>query len=156
MRNQEERRNGRIGIPSISAEALPWYLAVYTIITVYLSVTDTLFALVTQQITGWQEIQYVVVGEVLKAGGVALIASPVITEVSRVVIGAMWTKRKVEEARVEARAEGREEGREEGRAEGRRENHDQWETWFRRLKEAEAKGMPFDEPPPPPPEPESP
>ena len=44
MRNQEEQRNGHIGIPSISAEALPWYLAVYTIITVYLSVTDTLFA----------------------------------------------------------------------------------------------------------------
>ena len=128
MRNQEERRNGRIGIPSISAEALPWYLAVYTIITVYLSVTDTLFALVTQQITGWQEIQYVVVGEVLKAGGVALIASPVITEVSRVVIGAMWTKRKVKEAVQRNQAE--------------------WEAWLQRREEAEAKGEPFNEPPP--------
>ena len=128
MHDQEERRNGRIGIPSISAEALPWYLAVYTIITVYLSVTDTLFALAMQQITGWQEIQYVVVGEVLKAGGVALIASPVITEVSRVVIGAMWTKRKVEEAVQRNQAE--------------------WEAWLQRREEAEAKGEPFDEPPP--------
>ena len=128
MHDQEEQRNGRIGIPSISAEALPWYLAVYTIITVYLSVTDTLFALATQQITGWQEIQYVVVGEVLKAGGVALIASPVITEVSRVVIGAMWTKRKVEEAVQRKQAE--------------------WEAWNRRRQDAEAKGVPFDEPPP--------
>lgn len=128
MRNQEEQRNGHIGIPSISAEALPWYLAVHTIITVYLSVTDTLFAPATQQITGWQEIQYAVVGEVSKAGGVALIASPVITEVSRVVIGAMWTKRKVEEAVQRKQAE--------------------WGSWNRRRPDAEARGKPFDEPPP--------
>ncbi len=151
-RQDEPERNQRIGIPNIPAEAVRWYLSVFNAITAYLTVTNTLFVLATQQITGWQAVQYVVVGEMLKAGGVALIASPVITEVSRMVIGAMWTKRKVQEAR----AEGREEGREEGRAEGRREYHDQWETWFRRLKDAEAKGMPFDEPPPPPPGPESP
>ena len=107
---------------------MPWYLAVYTVITVYLSVTNTLFALATRQTAGWQEIQYVVVGEVLKAGGVALIASPVITEVSRVVIGAMWTKRKVEEAVQRKQAE--------------------WEAWLQRREEAEAKGIAFDEPPP--------
>ena len=38
----------------------------------------------------------------------ARIASPVITEVSRVVIGALWTKRKVQEARAEGVAEGEE------------------------------------------------
>ncbi len=124
MRNHEERRNGRIGIPSISAEALPWYLAVYTTITVYLSVTDTLFALATQQITVWQEIQYVVVGEVLKAGGVALITSPIIVEVGRMVLAEIWTERRLH--RLQQR----------------------WEDWLRRREEAEAKGEPFDEPPP--------
>ena len=144
MRDQDEQRNRRIGIPSISAQALPWYLAVYTIITVYLSVTDTLFALATQRITGWQEIQYVVVGEVLKAGGVALIASPVITEVSRMVIGAMWTKRKV----AEAHEEGFEKGHAEGRAEGVTDTHRLWLEWNRRREDAVAQGIPFDEPPP--------
>ena len=143
-RRDEAERNVRVSIPNIPAEAVRWYLSVFNAITAYLTVTNTLFVLATQQITGWQGVQYVVVGELLKAGGVALIVSPVITEVSRMVIGAMWTKRKVQEARAE------------GRAEGRREYHDQWETWFRRLKDAEAKGVPFDEPPPPPPEPESP
>lgn len=134
-RRDEEKRNVRISIPNIPAEAVRWYLSVFNAITAYLTVTNTLFVLATQQITGWQAVQYVVVGELLKAGGVALIVSPVITEASRVVIGAMWTKRKVQEAREEV--------------------HQRWSEWNRRREEAEAKGEAFTEPPPPVPEPES-
>ena len=36
----------------------------------------------------------------------------------------------------------------EGRAEGRAEAHEMWADWYRRFKEAEVKGIPFDEPPP--------
>ena len=93
----EAERNVRVSIPNIPAEAVRWYLSVFNAITAYLTVTNTLFVLATQQIIGWQAVQYVVVGELLKAGGVALIVSPIITEASRVVIGAMWTKRKVAE-----------------------------------------------------------
>lgn len=100
----------------------------FNAITAYLTVTNTLFVLATQQVIGWQAVQYVVVGEMLKAGGVALIASPVITEVSRMVIGALWTKRKVQEAL--------------------QSNQARWEDWNRRRQEAEAKGVPFTEPPP--------
>ena len=131
-RQDEPERNQRIGIPNIPAEAVRWYLSVFNAITAYLTVTNTLFVLATQQIIGWQAVQYVVVGEMLKAGGVALIASPVITEVSRMVIGAMWTKRKVQEAYEE----------------GQRSNQAQWEAWLQRREEAAAKGEPFNEPPP--------
>ena len=139
----EAERNVRVSIPNIPAEAVRWYLSVFNAITAYLTVTNTLFVLATQQIIGWQAAQYVVVGELLKAGGVALIVSPIITEASRVVIGAMWTKRKVQEAR------------EEGITEGEERANRRWSEWNRRREEAEAKGEAFTEPPPPPPEPES-
>ncbi len=127
-RSDEAERNVRVSIPNIPAESVRWYLSVFNAITAYLTVTNTLFVLATQQIIGWQAVQYVVVGELLKAGGVALIVSPIITEASRVVIGAMWTKRKVEEAV--------------------QRNQAQWEAWLQRREEAEAKGEPFTEPPP--------
>lgn len=139
-RQDEPDRNHRIGIPNIPTEAVRWYLAVFNAITAYLTVTNTLFVLATQQITGWQAVQYVVIGEMLRAGGVALIASPIITEVSRMVIGAMWTKRKVQEAR--------EEGREEGIAEGEKRANRRWSEWNQRRKEAEAKDQLFTEPEP--------
>ena len=128
IRNGEPGQSYRISIPNIPAGAVPWYLTVFTTITIYLTVTNTLFAMIKGNAVGWQAIQYITTGEMLKAGGVALIASPIITEVSRVVIGAMWTKRKVEEAL--------------------RSNQARWEAWNRRRQEAEAKGIVFDEPPP--------
>ena len=45
---------------------------------------------------------------------------------------------------AQSRAEGRVEGEERGRAAA----HQDWEAWYRRLQEANAKGVPFDEPPP--------
>lgn len=145
-RSDEAERNVRVSIPNIPAEAVRWHLSVFNAITAYLTVTNTLFVLATQQIIGWQAVQYVVVGELLKAGGVALIVSPIITEASRVVIGAMWTKRKVQEAREEAHAE----GREEGITEGEERANQRWAEWNQRREEAIAKGITFDEPPPQP------
>ena len=46
------------------------------------------------------------------------------------------------------RAEGRAEGRVEGRAEERAERDAEWLQWLRRREDAEAQGLPFDEPPP--------
>ena len=124
MSKQAEQRNGRIGIPNIPIRAAPWYLTVFTVITVYLAVTNTLFAVATEKITDWQAIQYVATGEILRAGGVALITSPIIVEVGRMVLAEIWTERRLH--RLQQR----------------------WEDWLRRREEAEAKGEPFDEPPP--------
>ncbi len=64
-----------------------------------------------------------------------------------------WLREKVEEeqrakARAEGLSEGREEGRVEGKAQGLSEANRRWTDWYRRLKEAEEKNEPFDEPPP--------
>lgn len=50
--------------------------------------------------------------------------------------------------RDEGRAEGRDEGRDEGRAEGKEEANRAWRKWYARRMEAEANGLPFDEPMP--------
>ena len=46
------------------------------------------------------------------------------------------------------KAEGRAEGRTQGRAEGKAERDAEWLQWLRRREDAEAQGLPFDEPPP--------
>ena len=128
-RQDELANNPRISVPNISARALPWYLTVFTIITVYLTLSNTLFIVITEKVIGWQAIQYVATGELLKAGGVALIASPIIVEVGRMVLAEIWTERRLRKAREEV--------------------HQRWSEWNRRREEAEAKGEAFTEPPPP-------
>ncbi len=60
-----------------------------------------------------------------------------------------WLRQKVDdEIRAEGRSEGIAEGIAEGRSEGKIEMHKAWSEWYRRLKEAERDGKPFDEPPP--------
>ena len=56
-----------------------------------------------------------------------------------------WLREKVEE---EQRARDRAEGRADGLVEGRAEANQKWAHWYRRLKEAQEKNEPFDEPPP--------
>ena len=125
-------RSSRVGIPNIPIRAAPWYLTVFTAITVYLTVSNTLFTVAAERIVGWQAIQYAATGELLKAGGVALITSPIIVEVGRVVLAEIWTERRLRRAHTE----------------GRRLQQAEWEEWNRRRVEAEAKGEPFTEPPP--------
>ncbi len=57
---------------------------------------------------------------------------------------------KMQQAREEALEEGLEQGLEQGREEGREEVYQAWHAdWEKRKAAAEAKGIPFDEPPPP-------
>ena len=50
--------------------------------------------------------------------------------------------------RAEGIAEGRVVGIAEGIALGRAEAQQAWETWLRKMREAQRDGKPFDEPPP--------
>ena len=59
-----------------------------------------------------------------------------------------WVKPVIESHEARGRAEGRLEGRVEGHAEGRVESNTKWRDWLNRKNEAEAQGLPFDEPPP--------
>lgn len=141
----EPENNRRISIPNIPTAAVRWYLAVFNALTLYLAVTNTLFAVARENAVGWQAIQYIATGELLKAGGVALIASPTIAEAIRMVLAGIWQERRLRKARQEGREEGRAEGVKEGEARANR----RWAEWNQRREEAEAKGEVFTEPPPP-------
>ena len=125
----ELENNRRISIPNIPTAAVRWYLVVFNILTLYLAVTNTLFAVARENAVGWQAIQYIATGELLKAGGVALIASPTIAEAIRMVLAGIWQERRLRKAREEV--------------------HRLWAEWNQRREEAEAKGEAFTEPPPP-------
>ena len=126
--NESEGNNRRISVPNIPADAVRRYLAVFNILTVYPAVTNTLFAAAKGNAVGWQAIQYIATGELLKAGGVAIIAAPIIVEVFRMVLAGMWTERRLRRAEEQVQR--------------------RWEEWNKRREEAEAKGEPFTEPPP--------
>ena len=125
-------RGHRISIPNIPAAAARWYLVVFNAITIYLAVTNTILAVARENAAGWQAIQYIATGEILKAGGVALIAAPTVVEVAKMVLAGIWIESRERKARQEARAALQAE----------------WEAWNQRRKDADAKGVPFDEPPP--------
>ena len=54
----------------------------------------------------------------------------------------------LEQVIAEAAAKARTEGRAEGRAEALAQSNREWTTWYNRMMEAQAKGLPFDVPPP--------
>ena len=119
---------------------MPWYLSVFAVITTYLAIANTLLALTTGNTREWTAIQYVVTGELIRAGAAALVISPIIVETGRMVLAAIWSERRERKAREEGRVEGQQRGQQLSQA--------QWEDWNRRRLEAEAEGKPFDEPPP--------
>ena len=57
-------------------------------------------------------------------------------------------ERKVKKAKAEGIEQGIEQGKAEGLAQGKAEARQQWAGWNTRRVEAEAKGIPFNEPPP--------
>ena len=61
---------------------------------------------------------------------------------------AAYFEQKARREREKNIAIGRDEGRVEGRVEGRDEERAEWLAWDARRREAEAKGLPFDEPVP--------
>lgn len=70
------------------------------------------------------------------------------------VFGTWYRQRTRERARAEGLEEGKkaglEEGQKIGRQQGLHEQHERWLRWLDRRQQAEANGMPFDEPPPSP------
>lgn len=140
----EPERSRRISIPNISATAVRWYLSVFNLLTIYLTVTNAIFAAAQQNANSWQAIQYIATGELLRAGGVALIVSPIIAEGLKMVLAEILSERRIRKAEERGLAK----GREEGRAETRQKTHAEWADWVQRWRDAEAKGIPFDEPSP--------
>ena len=133
-------REIRVGVLSVPINAVRWFYALFSVGTIYLTVTNTLTVAARVNASGWQEIQDIATAELAQAGGASIIGSAILVEVGRMVLAAIWEER----TRRKALAEGREEGREEGRG----ENQALWLAWNRRRLEAEEKGEVFHEPPP--------
>lgn len=107
----------------------------------------------------------VIVGHISSFIPVAIVLT-LIFEVGGFLIMILWRlyqrrlEEAIEQAKIEARtegiaegiAEGRTEGRTEGEAAGIAKNYQLWAAWNNRRIEAEARNLPFDEPPPPPPQ----
>lgn len=161
-------REVRIGIPSIPANALRWWYGLFSIGTVYLTVTNTITESAKVEAKTWQEIQNIATVELAQAGAASVVGSAIIVEVGRMVFAAIFEERTRRKALEEGRREGREEGRKEGREEGREEGHEEgrkegreegrkeglereralWVAWNRLREEAEQRGEVFTEPPP--------
>ena len=129
-------REIRVGVLSVPINAVRWFYALFSVGTIYLTVTNTLTVAARVNASGWQEIQDIATAELAQAGGASIIGSAILVEVGRMVLAAIWE----EHTRRKALAEGLEKGRGETQA--------LWLDWNRRRLEAEERGEAFHEPPP--------
>ena len=125
-------REIRVGVLSVPINAVRWFYALFSVGTIYLTVTNTLTVAARVNASGWQEIQDIATAELAQAGGASIIGSAILVEVGRMVLAAIWEER--------TRRKAREEGREQTQA--------LWLAWNRRRLEAEERGEVFHEPPP--------
>ena len=162
MSNEES--SDRESILSVARKWLPWCLSLIFILTIgwtaliayteiasgpERSFVQTFIAIVNGSATAHPAIilySFLIVTAVDAAGGFIMVTKRYLEE--------KWLKPQRERLRKEAREKGREEGREEGREVGREEGREvgraqERQYWIgreRRRLEAEAKGIPFDEP----------
>ena len=122
----------RFGVLSIPAYAIRWFIGLFSVGTIYLTVANTLGVVLNTKVSGWLEFQRIATAEMVQAGGASLVSSAIIVEVGSLVLGE-WIKQ-----RRWARA----------LKEGREETQALWEAWNQRRQEAEARGETFAEPPP--------
>ena len=151
-----DRRNERTGILNIPTRLIRWFSGIFTTIWLILT-TITSYNSFTDHAGQTWDAQAV---GIITAGapniGFALPAAYILTEAIDMVFGAWYRQRTrerareqgLEEGRQEGLKEGRTEGRVEGRVEGRHEQQERWLQWLERQRQAEANGLPFDEPPP--------
>ena len=126
----------RFGVLSVPAYAIRWFIGLFSVGTIYLTVANTMSVVIQTRASGWLEIQRIATVELVQAGGASLVCSVIIVEVGNVVLGE-WIRQ-----RRRARA------LEEGRKEGLKEANTLWLAWLQRREEAEQGGETFDEPPP--------
>lgn len=143
MRRSNDNRNlweERTGILNIPTRLIRWFSGIFTTIWLILTAITSYNSVNTYAGLSWDG---QVVG-IVTAGapniGFALPAAYILTEAIDMVFGAWYRQRTRERAH--------ESGLQEGRAEGRHEQQERWLQWLERQRQAEANGLPFDEPPP--------
>ena len=137
-------REERFSILSVPVSAIRWFFGLFSIGTIYLTVTNTLNQASKADAGSWLDLQEIATAELVRSGGAAGVGSAIIVEAGKMVLAAIWEERN----RRRALEKGREEGREEGVQKGREERQALWEAWYQRQQEAAGRGEPFDELPP--------
>ena len=155
--NQPEDNN-RYSPLSVSAELLPWCLSAICVMTMawsamlawvevaegrHTNIVKTIIAVGEGTSDAVPAIIVYAIGIVgvtsfVKGGGIMVLGRA----------AAAYVDRKIKSRDNRLRKEGREEGITLGREEGAAQTQGAWVNWYRRAKEAEARGEPFDEPPP--------
>ena len=158
--NERDRWEERTGILNIPTRLIRWFSGIFTTVWLILTGISSYNSFSTHSGESWDA---QIVG-IIWAGapniGFALPAAYILTEVIDMVFGTWYRQRTRQRAQEEGMQEGlreglekglregRAEGMQEGRAEGRQEQHERWMQWLDRRQQAEANGLPFDEPPP--------
>ncbi len=149
----------------ITSDLYRWFIINYTWMMTARASLEAYEQVVIEE-TPWYDISSAIIDELGRGFLVQITIAAALTEVTNMVIGAIWkhqAQRRVEEKVAEARAEIREEVRAEARAEaakmvaetreqhlleGRTESNKAWREWLQRRDDAAAAGQLFDEPPP--------
>ena len=147
MTPEEQGPLPRIDLNSIAADRIGLALAILVASVAVISVIDTLLFIYNHNPETWQ----LTVEDVLNDGssivGWAFVATLVITEAPKVVIGTIMLITQ-ERKRREAEEQALKKGRAEGHAEGTAETQRLWEAWLERRQQAEERGETFNESPP--------
>ena len=153
----------RIDLNSIAADRIGLALAIFVTAVAVISAIDALLFIYNHNPETWQLAAEDVLDDGSAVVGWAFVATLVITEAPKVVIGTIMLitqerrrreaeeqarKKGLSEGRAEGRTEGLKEGRTEGRKEGIEETQRLWEAWLERRRQAEERGETFNESPP--------
>ena len=146
----------RTGILNIPTRLIRWFSSIFTTLWLILTSISSYHSVNTHAGVSWDGQAIAIVNAGAPNIGFALPVAYILTEAIDMVFGAWYRQRTRErarneglaEGRAEGHAEGRMEGHAEGRTEGRHEQQERWLQWLERQRQAEANGLPFDEPPP--------
>lgn len=160
--NERDRWEERTGILNIPTRLIRWFSGIFTTVWLILTGISSYNSFSTHGGESWDAQTIGIIGAGAPNIGFALPAAYILTEVIDMVFGTWYRQRTRERARAEGLAEGLEEGkkagleagtkagRQIGRQQGMQEQHERWLQWLDRRQQAEANGLPFDDPPPTP------
>ena len=154
--NERDRWEERTGILNIPTRLIRWFSGIFTTVWLILTGISSYNSFNAHSGESWDAQTVGIIWAGAPNIGFALPAAYILTEVIDMVFGTWYRQRTRQRAQEEGMREGlekgiqegREKGMQEGRQEGRQEQQERWLQWLDRRQQAEANGLPFDEPPP--------
>lgn len=136
--------NKRISVFSFAKDLILLDFIFFVVVVVSYAIAVTQYELAIERESAVETL-IVIVGHISSFIPVAIVLT-LIFEIGGFFIMILWRlyQKRLEEAIEQAKIE--------GEADGIAKNYQLWEAWNNRRIEAEAKNLPFDEPPPPPPQ----